>query len=359
MNGDGKLASWFNLSLLGRTTDVQVAAGKVALDTEWPTKLELLFPGRKELPFEMRNDNLPLQTTAYSRFNSNPGQVLSRDWFDKAGKPAVGDGKGGCNGIIEQHVELRLQSAPGQEIAWVLYPRGAGEAAPTATQLAPGVTKVVTAESTDYVFLSTTPFMFADEGVEFSGLAGAVRIAKDGQATLVLSAGPGKVGYRKHVIESSVPVEKLIVAGKQLETIPSPTWSIDAKLPAITVESKNIRFVVAEHKYVELTHGAVGVRGVGPFDLTFTPDGITGKVDGDIRTLVTTWPENITRPMYRMDGVRWYAGFADEHSIAKGTTTPQFSLAIGVSAGAHAVKISEWEWPALPLAPVRDTLSLK
>ena len=221
------------------------------------------------------------------------------------------------------------------------------------------MTKVVTAESTDYVFLSTTPLTFTGEGVEFAGLAGAVRVAKDGQATLVLSAGPGKVGYRKHIIESSVPFEKSIVAGKQLETIPTPAWSIDPKLPSITVESKNIRFIVAEHKYVELSHGAVGVRGVGPFDLTFTPDGITGKVDGDIRTLVTTWPENITRPMYRMDGVRWYAGFADEHSITKGTATPQFSLAIGVSGGAHEIKISEWEWPALPPPPARAMLSAR
>jgi hypothetical protein len=69
------------------------------------------------------------------------------------------------------------------------------------------------------------------------------------------------------------------------------------------------------------------------------------------RTLVTTWPERITRPMYRMDGVRWYAGFADEHSIYTGATAPQFGLAMGVAAGPHTVKISEWEWPAMPTAP--------
>ena len=68
-----------------------------------------------------------------------------------------------------------------------------------------------------------------------AGLAGAVRIAKDGQATLVLAAGPGKVGYRKHVIESPVPFAKSIVAGKQLEKIPAPTLAIDAQSPAITV----------------------------------------------------------------------------------------------------------------------------
>ena len=369
----GKLASWFNLSLLGHTQDVKVAGSKVAVDTEWPTKLDILFPGRKELPFDMLEETLPLHLMAYNKFTGNlpTNDVISRDWLDeKTGKPVtVKDGSGlrwgwGGSGTVEQHVELRLQNAPGQEVAWILYPRGAGETTPTATQLAPGVTKVVTAESTDYVFLSTTPLTFDGEGVVFAGLAGAVRVAKDGkapstgsgQATLVLSAGPGKAGYKGSVIESAVPFERTVAAGSKPETIPAPKWGIETPLQAVTVESNRVRFVVAEHKYVELTHGAVGVRGVGPFDLTFTPDGITGKVDGDIRTLVTTWPENITRPGYTMDGIRWYAGFADEPSISKGMATPQFSVAFGVSAGPHTVKIGEWEWPAMPPALARATI---
>lgn len=249
-----------------------------------------------------------------------------------------------------------IVSAPGQDVAWLLYPRGAGEATPAVTQLAPDVTKVVTSESTDYVFLSTAPLTFAGEGVEFAGQAGAVRVAKDGKATLVLSAGPGKVGYKGHVVESPIPFEKTVSAGKKVETISAPAWAVDARVPPVTVEPDRIRFVVAERKYVELQHGAVGVRGVGPFDLTFTSHAITGKIDGDVRTLVTTWPEKITRPMYTQDGVRWYAGFGDEHSIVKGTTTPQFSVAFGVSAGPHEVKISEWEWPVMPLVPARAAL---
>ena len=362
MKGEGKLASWFNLSLLGRTTNVQVVGETVMLDTEWPTKLELLFPGRKELPFELRDDNLRFEFASNGKIATNrmAGDVISRDWLDKDGKPAVvsmQDRVGAkFNGALEQHVALRLQNAPGQEIAWVLYPRGAGESAPTATQLAPGVTKVVTAESTDYVFLSTTPLAYAGDGVEFAGFAGAVRVAKDGKVTLVLSAGPGKVGYKGHVIESPIPFERIVSGDTQVERIPAPTWTIDTQLPPVTVESNGVRFVVAEHKYVELTHGNVGVRGVGPFDLTLTPEGITGKVDGDIRTIVTTWPAKITRPMYWMDGVLWYAGFADEHSIIKGTASPQFSIAIGVSGGPHSIKIGEWVWPEMPPAPVRAKL---
>ena len=84
---------------------------------------------------------------------------------------------------------------------------------------------------------------------------------------------------------------------------------------------------------MKLSQGDVGVRGVGPFDLTFTPEGITGTVDGNVRTIVTTWPEKIMRPGYWMDDVRWCAGFDDESTLHKGTATPQFGIALGVSAG--------------------------
>ena len=408
MNGSGRLASWFNLSLLGRKENLQVTGAKVSLDTEWPTKLDLLFLDREKPSFDIAEDNLPFSYASNGKFNANmsEGTVLSRDWLDKDGKPAVvsKDRSGFVfNGTLEQHVSLRLQSAPGQGVSWVLYPRGVGETTPIATQPAPGVTKIITSESTDYVFLSTTPLNFTGEGVTFAGLAGAVRVAKDGTATLILSAGPGKVGYQDAVIESPVPFEQTISARSKSAVLTNPAWKIQspaaldnmrrvadgvtkASVKGITqyavntptavsvidgnvclyvrnatiqISNARIRFVVPERAYAQLSVGAVGVRGVGPFDLTFTTNGITGKVDGDIRTLVTTWPEKIIRPMYHLDHVRWYAGFADEHSISKGTATPQFSVAFGVSAGPHDVQITEWEWPAMPPAPVRAILSLK
>ena len=363
MNGTGKLASWFNLSLLGRKENVKIENGKVVLDTEWPTKLELLFTNPDKPAFEMAEDNLTLAVGSYTQFSGDltEGKVPSRDWVGPDGKPkAVGkDMVKDFKDAKEQHVSLRLQSAPGQEVAWVLYPRGAGESEPVATPLAPGVTKVVTTESTDYVFLSTTPIKYSGEGVEFEGCAGAVRVAKNGKATLVLSAGPGKAGYKGAVIESAEPFEKVVSAGQTAETIPASQWKVGKAEQAVTVEGDKVRFVEPGQKYVELTHGNVGVRGVGPFDLTFTPDGITGEVDGDVRTIVTTWPEKIIRPGFSMDGVRWYAGISDEHSFVKGTKTPQFAIAMGLSAGPHTVKISEWEWPAMPEAPARTKLSLK
>jgi len=330
-NGDGKLASWFSLSLLGRKDNVKINGRQVALDTEWPTKLDMIFTDREKPVFEMVEDSLPLALGAYNKPTGG-----SRDWI-KDGKPMVigNDAYKSTQGAKEQHVALRLQSAPGQEVAWVLFPRGAGEASPTATQLEPGVTKVVTGEGTDYVFLSTTPLEYKGEGIEFAGTAGTVRIPKSGKPELVLLRG-----------------STLTYKGK---AVSPPT----ADEPQVIAEGDTIRFVAPAAEYVNLTHGNVGVRGMGPFDLTFTPEGITGTVDGDVRTLVTTWPDKIVRPGYWMDGVRWCAGFADEHSIYKGTKTPQFAIAFGVSAGKHEVKIAEWEWPAMPTPPARAELTIK
>jgi hypothetical protein len=395
VNGPGKTASWFNLNIPGTKNHLSLTNEKVSVDTEWPTKLDLLFPGRQKLPFDMSENRLPTlyREDAYFKFSRTPaeGEIISRDYIidDEIGtpirwekwtgqrkkNPAIWDyfisiahnpahtdylkrtfAFDGMLNVKHQQVTLRLQNSPGQDISWIIYPRGDGEIVPIATQPAPSVTKVVTNEGTDYIFLSTTPFDYTGDDVIFHGCAGAVRIGKDGKTTLVLSSGPGKVGYKDAVIDSAVPFQKT-VTGKVKETITAPIWKVTAAPQSVTVDGDKIRFVMTECKYVELTHGNVGVRGSGPFDLTFTPTEINGTVDGSIRTIVCTWPEKIVRPGYRMDGVRWYAGFADESSINKKQQTPQFSLAFGVSSGPHTIKISEWEWPMLSPIPARTVLT--
>lgn len=403
----GKLASWFNLNLLGRKGNLRVEKSRLTLDTEWPTKLEVLFPGRVALPFEMNEDNPPGGGGgSYGRISGQvvPGAPLSRDWIGKDGKPASLPANPPA---AEQHVQLRLQGAPGEDYAWILYPRGEGETSPVAEPLAPGVMKVTTSESTDYVFMGITPVTFEKEGVVFSGSAGAVRIPHDPAApvTLVLSSGPGKVGYQKDVVASQSPFQQTVPRGNKagkptvlsasVRTLAVPTplpaaqllvagvsratvgdvveyvvnepgrvvardgaVRIDACEAVIRVEPKAVRFVVPGRTYAQLSVGAVGVRGVGPFDLTFTPDRIEGEVDGEVRTLVTTWPERVVRPMYHQDGTLWFAGFSDEHTISKGTNSPQFSLAVGVSGGRHRVEITEYVWPELPAPPPRMTLTL-
>jgi hypothetical protein len=57
--------------------------------------------------------------------------------------------------------------------------------------------------------------------------------------------------------------------------------------------------------------------------------------------------------MFRMDGVRYCAGWADDHSIGKGKDTPQFSVAFGVTDGNHSIEVTEWAYPELPPEPQR------
>ena len=133
---------------------------------------------------------------------------------------------------------------------------------------------------------------------------------------------------------------------------------LEGRKAGVEVRDGRVRFLALEPTYVKLTVGNVGVRGVGPFDLTFTPDRITGIAAGRTRSIVTTWPSEITRPMYHMDGVRYYAGWADDPSIGKGLETPQFALAFGVLDGRHEVEVAEWTYPELPPAPEHRTLRL-
>ena len=146
----------------------------------------------------------------------------------------------------------------------------------------------------------------------------------------------------EYLIDSDQPAPVTVTDGNVL---------IEARKAAIHITPQTIRLVALDRTYCRLAVGNVAVRGVGPFDLTFTKEKITGTVEGAIRSLVCTWPEAITRPMYHMDGVRWYAGFADDHSISKGTPTPQMALAFGVTDGKHQVEIAEWMYPELPPSP--------
>ena len=400
MHGDGRLASHLYLSLLGRKGDLAIEGGQVAVDTEWPTVMDLVFK-RPETFRPILREALHRvethQTNLRSRLGKN--EVASRNWVDKDGKP-FGPGKAGGS---EQRVYLRVPGAPGEGYFWVLYPRGRKEPAPDIDLLAPGVMRIAHREGTDYAFVSSRRQEFEKDGMVFAGSAGAVRVGKD-SVTLALTGGAGRVGYRGHVIEGTAPLEKTIplaalergvenvtppglnkivwqppseglteiapglwqspgrknlhcvVRGETPVAASTGNWRFYARRAHIIVAPKSIRFVVPDPTYAKLTVGNVGVRGIGPFDLTFTKDAVTGTVEGRLRSIVTTWPEGITRPMYHMDGVRYYAGWADDPSIGKGLPTPQFALAFGVTDGTHEVEVREWEYPPLPPAPPRASV---
>jgi hypothetical protein len=400
MPGDGKLASFLFLNLLGRQSDVKADGDRLHVDTEWPTKMDVFFPHPGKISPEFFEERQPI-----AFYNTNLSARLGKDapcprnWVEADGSPVKQlTGRHGSN-THEQHVFLRLPGKPGEGYFWVIYPRGEAEPAPTVTRLADGVLKIAHPEGTDYVLVGTGLTKFEGEDVTLEGSAAAVRVRPD-VVTLALTGGAGRVGYKGWVAEGIAPFERSVPVSQLrpgTERVPVPpsaiswdapdpddekvaegvwvshllgdvtTYIIDSPTPVVlrhgdlTVEARKARisvdsgagvhFEVPEPLYAKLTVRNVGVRGVGPFSLSFTPGGITGKVDGRMRSIVTTWPSWIVRPMYRMDGVRYCAGWADDHSIAKGTDTPQFAIGFGVSDGPHRVEISEWAYPPLPPTP--------
>ena len=402
MPGDGKLASYLFLNLLGKQSDVQVDQGRLAVDTEWPVKLDVLFasPGTvKPEFFEERHFVAFYNANLHTRLDDS--HVVSRNWVKKDGTP-LGNlgGRLHGSGTHEQHVILRIPGAPGAGYFWLAYPRGEKEPLPTVKLLGEGALKITHPEGTDYAFMSPTHTKFAAEGVTFEGCVGAVRIRRE-TVTLALAGGSGRVGYRGRVIEGVAPFEKTIPVGEirsltervapkraafawkpaesvREELAPGVTRrrlaeftqyildhatpvtfrnhqvSLEARKAIVGIDPRaGIGFLVPEATYAKLTVGNVGIRGFGPFHLVFTGSSIVGKVDGRMRSFAVTWPENIVRPMYHMDGVRYYAGWADDHSISKGTETPQFAIAFAVTDGPHTAEITEWTYPPLPAAPKR------
>jgi len=401
MPGDGKLASYLFLNLLGKETGIKVDGSKLAVDTEWPTKMDVIFtqPGKVSPEFfEERHLVALYNANLHTRLKK--GDAPPRNWVEKDGSPLkTFNGRHGSN-AHEQHVLLRIPGQPGAGYFWLIYPREEKEPPPAVQRLAEGALKITHPEGTDYAFVSSSHLKFDGEGVTFEGCVGAVRVRKD-NVTLALSGGTGSVGYKGHVLEGTAPFERTIPIGQvkpgveriasgpstigwdaspsdgeklapgvtRPHMIDQTDYTIDSPTPVlfrdarISVEARKariqivprggIRFIVPEASYAKLTVGNIGVRGVGPFDLRFRHDRVTGKVDGRMRAIVTTWPESIVRPMYHMDGVRYCAGWADDHSISKGTKTPQFAVAFGVSDGPHEVEIAEWEYPELPPVPER------
>ena len=379
---------------MGRRETVKQTAGHLAVDTEWPVKVDVVFTRDKTPAAEVMEEGRASATYAFYSDTPVVQPVISRDWIDPATSRPVTRLTPGTK-LKEQRVLARLAREPGKDFLWMLYPRNEGETLPPAKQLAPGVMKVATSQSTDYVFLSTRGLSYSGEDVTFDGGAGSVRLGKDGTVTLALVSGAGRIGYKGFILEGTAPFERTLKAADLQPGVTKPQDStaaipyepqlkdhqevapgvrrafsgnrtehlVDAASPVVVadgdvrIEARRaaiyrslgaVRFVAPERTFAQLTVGDQGVRGVGPFNLTFTAHKITGTVDGDIRTLVTTRPRNVVKPMYHMDGWRYYAGHADDSSADNGRDTPQFSVAFGVTAGKHTIEVAEWTFPSLP-----------
>lgn len=395
MQGEGRLASWMFWNFLGREENVTATEKQIRLDTEFAAELELHFAEAIATP-DIREEDHGLSVNHLAQmyqpwFDLVKGKTVSPHWFYSAtnkgpeGKRAVNlpreepttEYKSQKAPNHEEHVFLRMPGQPGRDYLYVLYPKAATEASPAVTPLAAGVIQVQTGAGTDTVFAHPHRVLYEQGDLLCDGVAGAVRVTDD-HVTLALLSGTGRVGYKGYVLSGTAPLERTVALAELKATVvaaeqEAPEMDVqdgdivivnDAVAPVtqgpvrgmarravVRREGEAIRFIVPTADYAMLTVGTVGIRGVGPFDLTFTPSGITGTVQGRTRTLVATWPQGVVRPAYHLDGQRYYAQMADDHCISKEAETPQFAVAFGVTAGEHRVEIGEWTYPVLPATP--------
>lgn len=111
----------------------------------------------------------------------------------------------------------------------VFFPRQGDEPALAVEKLAPGVAKITTRQSVDYVFCSDQPITFKNADLEIAAHAGAVRVFPDKVLLVNASAHRGLVAWRAMRAEGNGPFEQTVAV------TPAGPKTIDAsrKLPML------------------------------------------------------------------------------------------------------------------------------
>jgi hypothetical protein len=226
---------------------------------------------------------------------------------------------------------------PGEDFFYVVFPRRAGAAAPAVTKLADGVLKVVTSESTDYVFESDQPLAFNQDGVEFTGKAGAVRVFAD-RVALCMNSGSGKVGYKGFVAEGHGPFERVVALA---DFKPG-----DLKIKGGTEKA---------WQTVEIGEGLT-VRAEGPFTAKLDDKTIRIQTEGRARQVFVTKPEWMEWVDYKLDGQGRMACWTDYPSSGWGTYKNTQLIALTVPGGKHELTVSGLVYPAVWTRPFVPTI---
>jgi len=220
---------------------------------------------------------------------------------------------------------IRIEAPASRGFCYVVYPRADGEPAPVCTALAPGCIKVVTPESTDYVFLSDAPLNFNADGVVFTGKAGAVRIFKD-RVALCMNSGSGSIGYKGCILTGHGPFERTFALGD--------------------IKPGRIDMGGYEKKIVSVDIGqGVTVRGEAPFEASLDGQAIRIRTRGRARVLTVTLPPFIIRPDLTVDGQRWMAGWSDWASSDWGRMKNSYLAAVSTLEGEHELVIRDMVFP--------------
>jgi hypothetical protein len=239
------------------------------------------------------------------------------DEFKKQGVMAVGD--------KETKTIFRAEGTTDDGFCYVVYPRKDGEPVPICQRLAPGCLKIITPESTDYVFVGDEPLAFAGEGVLFNGKAGAVRVFKD-RVALCLNGGSGKVGYQGRILTGHGPLEKTI-ALKDLK-------------PGETDLGGDEKKIVT----VEIGRG-LSVRGELPFTATLEGDTVRIAAAGRARQFILSWPDWLRHPQFFLDGQEYLVFVSDYASQDWGRFGRCYDMCLSTRDGQHELVIRPRVWP--------------
>jgi len=222
---------------------------------------------------------------------------------------------------------VEAEAGPGEDFFYVVFPLKDGEAAPMVEKLADGCLKIVTTESTDYVFASDTPIRFEEDGIRFDGKAGAVRVCED-RVSLCLDSGTGRVGHGKVVCEGFGPFER---------TFPRKRRLIKKTIAVRGGYEK-------KWQTVDLGKGLT-VEGEGPFSANLDGRTIRISISGRARPLQITRPPWIVRPRCWIDGTEYMACWTDYPSSNWGQLDRTNLMAVAVPDGDHELEIRDTIFP--------------
>lgn len=225
-------------------------------------------------------------------------------------------------GFQEDYSQLCVNQPAGKGYLAVFYPsKGAEAGVGKVEAVMPGVVRVTTSESTDYVFAAVdSPLTWKGDSVYFNAYAGAIRIFPD-RVVLVNAAGRrGTLRYRDVMVTGLGPFEYVVdrAGTNATPVVPARSLPSAAQLqgegqsiavdgvsrPAepgaassglegwIRIQGERVTYVMTEG-FGTVSYKGFHIRGEAPFTCVHEPGKITLKAEGRRRVFQMPIPENI------------------------------------------------------------------
>jgi len=266
----------------------------------------------------------------------------------------------------------------GQDALVMIHPRGREEAPARYESLGDGIAKIITTESTDYVFASVDGMTYLQGDIAFEGIAGAVRVFED-EVHLIVAEGEGAVSYRGFPLRAGQPATRVVpmneVERRGTIDVPAPettiSFALDEKQGAIEQIATGVRrqnlpdgFAIEFNapdtldferegvvftgkrgamivdtelhtvRMVMLDGEKIGYNGLladvatGPYDLTFHSDRIEGLTEGPARFIHLTMPDGLRQlPCITIDGIS-YAPGTDQNTVIVPVNEGRFEFTV-------------------------------